>query len=41
MGTRLSDHPGSVDDFVREYRLAPASAAFVVGVALGRLMARA
>jgi len=41
LGKRLSEHTGSVEDFVEEHGLTSARAAFVVGVALKRLTGRA
>jgi hypothetical protein len=41
LGRMLSEHTGSIEDFVKEHQLASALAAFVLGVAVGRLMGRA
>jgi hypothetical protein len=41
LGKMPSGHTGRIDDFVKEHQLASALAAFVPGVAVGRLMRRA
>ena len=41
LGKILSDYTGSVEEFVKEHQLASALAAFVLGVAVGRVMGRA
>jgi hypothetical protein len=41
LGTILSEHMVSVEEFVKEHQLASALAAFVLGVAVGRVMGRA
>jgi hypothetical protein len=41
LGEVLSESTGSIEDFVKEHQLASTLAAFVLGVAIGRLMGRA
>ncbi|MEE1609938.1 hypothetical protein [Microvirga sp. CF3016] len=41
LGKILSDYTGSIEEFVKEHQLASVLAAFVLGVAAGRVMGRA
>lgn len=40
LGKVLSEYTGSIEDFVKEHQLASTLAAFLLGVAVGRLMGR-
>ncbi len=40
LGEVLSEYTGSIEDFVKEHQLASMLAAFVLGVAVGRLLGR-
>jgi len=40
LGEVLSEYTGSIEDFVKEHHLASTLGAFVLGVAVGRLMGR-